>query len=155
MYLHKKQVTMNNHTVSRTIQINAPKEAVWDALTNPEKTKEYFFHCEVLSDWQKGSTITFKGKMFWVINVELTGEILDIHPGNLLKYTLTNGHNKDDNPNNFSTITDSLTEHNGVTTLSILDDVGSAEGFEERVEKSEQGWDKVLKGLKKLVEEGS
>jgi len=146
---------MNSHTVSKTIRINAPKAAVWDALTNPEKTKEYFFHCEVLSSWEKGSTITFKGKMLWVINIEMNGTIVDIDPGNMLKYTLKNGHKKDEEPDNFSTVTDVLTEENGITTLSIADDVGSAEGYEERVEKSEKGWDKVLNGLKKLVEEGS
>jgi uncharacterized protein YndB with AHSA1/START domain len=144
---------MNAHTITKQIQINAPKEKVWEALTNPEMTKEYFFHCEVLSDWQKGSPITFKGKMFWIINIEMHGTIIDIDPGNMLKYTLKNGHKKDDEPDNFSTVTDILTEENGITTLRITDDVGSADGYQERVEKSDKGWTKVLHGLKKLVEE--
>lgn len=143
---------MNAHTVSKQVQINAPKEKVWQALTDPEMTKEYFFHCEVTSDWHKGSSITFHGKMFWIIPIEMTGTILDIDPGNMLKYTLKNGHKKEDAPDNFSTVTDTLVYANGITTLSITDDVGSAEGYEDRVAKSEKGWDKVLSGLKKLVE---
>ena len=43
-----------------------------------------------------------------------------------------------------------MTHVKGVTTLHISDDVGLGEGSEERYERSEKGWDKVLNGLKKL-----
>jgi hypothetical protein len=36
--------------------------------------------------------------------------------------------------------------------LSITDDIGKAEGAEERYKKSDKGWDTVLKGLKELLE---
>jgi hypothetical protein len=38
------------------------------------------------------------------------------------------------------------------TILSITDDVGQGEGAEKRYSRSLKGWDKVLKGLKELVE---
>ena len=43
---------MKNHVVKKTITIKAEPAAVWDALTNPEKTKRYFFNCRVISDWK-------------------------------------------------------------------------------------------------------
>lgn len=81
----------------------------------------------------------------------MSGKILQIQPGKLLQYTLKNVDSGDDS---FSTVTDELDFKNGETVLSISDDVGHGEGAEERYERSERGWDKVLKGLKKLVEGG-
>ena len=140
---------MSAHVVKKSITINAKPAKVWDALTNPEKTKEYFFNCEVHSSWQKGSPITFKGKIFLIKNIEMTGSILEIEPQKLLKYNLKN---QSDNDGSFSTITDELTYENGVTTVSITDDVGTGPNAEDHFRKSDKGWDKVLKGLKELVE---
>ena len=142
---------MSHNIVSKSIRIKAEPKQVWDALTNPEKTKKYFFHCEVLSEWKMGSAITFKGKMFFIIGIEMTGTILEIEPGRYLKYTLKNGKN-DDASAGYSTITDTLNYEDGETILSITDDVGDGEEAEKRLEKSEEGWDKVLAGLKELVE---
>jgi uncharacterized protein YndB with AHSA1/START domain len=135
--------------VKKHIDINATPAQVWDALTDPEKTKKFFFNARVLSDWKKESAITFKGRMFWVIPFKMTGKILEIKKEELLKYTLKNGGDKG---NNFSTVTDELTFANGITTLTITDDVGSGEGVEKRYERSVKGWDKILTGLKELVE---
>ncbi len=145
-----KSMTMKSYIVRRQVMIKGTPSQVWDALTNPEKTKEYFFNCEVHSDWQQGSAITFKGRIFLIKKIEMTGTILRIEPQKLLEYTLKNGDEEDNA--GFSTVTDILTYDNGVTTLSIADDVGDGEGAEIRYERSEKGWDSVLEGLKELVE---
>lgn len=141
---------MKKYVVKKSIVINSPAEAVWDALTNPEKTKEYFFHCRVLSDWKVGSPITFKGRMFLIIPIEMKGKIQEVTPGKLLKYTLSNGKKGDST----STVTDELTFADGKTTVDITDDVGQGDGAEKRYKRSVKGWDKVLKGLKEFIEEG-
>ena len=135
--------------VRKKIAIRAEPEEVWDALTNPEKTEQYFFHCKVSSKWKKGASITFKGRMFFIIKIELRGKILDIEEGKLLKYNLRNGSDKN---GSISTVTDQLTYSKGITTLYVTDDVGPGEGADKRYKRSVKGWDKVLKGLKKLVE---
>ena len=119
---------MKNHVVKKKITINAEPAVVWDALTNPEKTKQYFFNCRVISDWKAGSPITFKGRMFLIIPIEMKGEIIQATPGKLLKYTLKNGKGKSATT---STVTDELTYIDGKTTLSVTDDVGSGEGAEK------------------------
>jgi uncharacterized protein YndB with AHSA1/START domain len=144
---------MEDFVVKRKVSIKAEPSAVWDALTNPEKTKKYFFNCAVYSDWEVGSTITFTGKLFLIKSIEMKGQIVQIEPNKLLKYTLTNGDDGDDDDAGFSTVTDELTYENGETVLSISDDVGHGKGAEKRFERSEKGWDKILKGLKELVEE--
>jgi len=140
---------MKEHIVKKHIDISAPIETVWDALTNPQKTKKYFFHCRVHSTWTPGSPITFKGYMFWIIPIELKGMIDKVDEPKLLQYTLKNS--KD---NSQSTVTDKLSFKDGVTTLHITDDVGAGEGAEKRYAKSVKGWNKVLQGLKKLCEQG-
>lgn len=71
---------MNPLIVKNTIIINAPIAKVWDALTNPVQTKKYMFGCEALSDWKKGSPLTWEmmhgGKPF----VAVKGQIVDIEP---------------------------------------------------------------------------
>ena len=121
---------------------------MWDAITKTKKTKKYFFNCEVFSDWKEGDPITFKGKMFLFINVEMRGQILKVIPGKFLQYNLSNTGST-----STSTVTDELTYENGQTTLSITDDVGQGDGAERRYNRSQKGWDKVLNGLKELVEE--
>lgn len=83
----------------------------------------------------------------------MTGRILEIIPEKLLKYTLKNEDDEEEDASNHSTVTEELTYHEGLTTLAVLDDVGQGKGVEERYKKSVEGWDKVLKGLKELVEE--
>ncbi len=142
---------MSSYLVRKSINIKASPSQVWDALTDPEKTKQYFFHCRVLSDWQPGSAITFKGKMFFFINITLSGKIVEIQPGRLLKYTLQNGKDKG-NTANHSTVTIIINQHDDETILSVTDDVSDADGADKRLKRSEKGWDKIMSGLKKLVE---
>jgi len=139
---------VKSYVVHQQVVLNAEPETVWDALTNPEKTKEYFFNCRVLSDWEAGGSITFKGRMFWIIPIEMKGKIVKAEPGKLLKYTLKNG--KGESASN-STVTDELSYKDGKTTLAITDDVGSGEGAEKRYHRSVKGWTKVLSGLKSYL----
>jgi uncharacterized protein YndB with AHSA1/START domain len=143
---------MKNWIVKKVISIKATPSKVWDALTNPEKTKKYFFNCKVFSDWKVGSPITFIGRMFLIKKIELKGKILRVEPQKLLKYALVNGSG---DTHSVSTVTDKLSYQNGRTIVSITDDVGQGEGAEKRYERSLKGWDKVLRGLKELVEEGN
>lgn len=138
------------YIVRKKITIKADRMKVWDALTNPDKTKRYFYNCEVRSDWKPGSPIIFEGQMEGK-PLELKGEIIAVEPGTLLKYRL-NHHSETAaaNVRGYSIVTDFLQEGDspGETVLQIVDDIGSEEGFE----KSEKGWDMVLTGLKQLVE---
>lgn len=144
---------MQEFIVKRKIAIKAEPSAVWYALTNAEKTRKFFFNCDVFSDWRVGSIITFKGKKFLIKKIELKGIILRIEHERLLQYTLKNNNNNCDSVH-FSTVTNELTYENGETTLTITDDVGKGEGAEDRYKKSEKDWNKVLKSLKEVVEEG-
>ncbi len=135
--------------VHDTIMIDAPPESIWQALTNPEITRKYFFHARVHSDWRKNSSIIFEGRMFWIIPYRMEGEIIDIEPGRMLKYTLRNGKG---NIASTSTITIMLEPVNSTTVVRVTDDVGNGPGGNTRYARSVKGWKKILQGLKKTVE---
>jgi uncharacterized protein YndB with AHSA1/START domain len=139
---------MKQFIVTKKIKIKAKPEAVWDALTNPEKTRKYFFKCKVYSDWKPGHPIIFKRKILFLFNFEMNGTILQTEVPKLLKYNLKNSGSS-----SISTVTDELNYKNGITTLSITDDVGQEDGAEKRLKRSQKGWDKILNGLKELVED--
>lgn len=48
-------------TLTKSIRIIASTAKVWEALTNPERIKQYFFGTECINDWKKGSPILYKG----------------------------------------------------------------------------------------------
>ena len=138
------------HIVKNEIDIKGEPAAVWEALTNPWLTKKYFYGSMVYSDWQPGHSIVFKRKFLWK-KIEMKGEIIQIEPGKLLQYTLHNSAGKNGTATT-STVTDVLTFENGITKVSITDDVGTGEGADKRYKRSVKGWNKILKGLKKTVE---
>lgn len=85
---------MQEFIVRKKVNIHAEPSEVWDALTNPEKTKKYFFNCGIFSEWKEGSPITFKGRVFLIKKIELRGKINKIDPGKFLQYTLRNRRHK-------------------------------------------------------------
>lgn len=138
-----------NHIVKKSISIQAEPAKVWDALTNPEKTRKYFFNSRVNSTWKEGSEIRFEGRLFLIWKFEMKGKILGIAKNKFLQYTL---HNESDQSGTQSVVTDLLEYRDGFTTLNITDDVGNGKGAQKRFERSQKGWDKILKGLKKVAE---
>lgn len=143
--------------VKNTIIINAPVSKVWDALTNPSQTKKYMFGCEALSDWRKGSPLTWEmiheGKPF----VAVKGTIIDIEPNKRLVYTTIDPHAaiKDD-PENYLTVTYLLSSDNGKTSLTVTqgDYTKVADGERRYTEayNNGEGWNPILMEIKKMLE---
>ena len=46
----------------KTVTIDAPKSEVSDALTKPEKVKQYIHGTNLTTDWKEGSPISWKGE---------------------------------------------------------------------------------------------
>ena len=143
--------------VKNTIVVNAPAADVWDALTNPEKTKKYMFGCETVSDWKKGGSLLWKGKHEGKELIFVKGEIVDIQPQKFLAYTTIDPNSKiDDKPENYLTVTYSLSADRGKTTLIVTQGDYSqvAEGkrrYQEAYNNGE-GWHPILVQIKNLVE---
>jgi uncharacterized protein YndB with AHSA1/START domain len=48
--------------IKEEVLFNAPMAKVWDLLTNPAMTKQYMFGSEIISDWNVGNSIIWKGQ---------------------------------------------------------------------------------------------
>lgn len=139
---------METLTLNTKIIFDAPISKVWQGLTDPALVKQYFFGTDLKADWKVGGRITFSGEWDGKTYVD-GGTILEITPPKLLKYTYWSSMSgTDDKPENYNNITYELTEDKGVTTLIITQD-----GVKNReaMEHSEQNWQSVFDGLKKLL----
>ncbi|HRN58142.1 MAG TPA: SRPBCC domain-containing protein [Agriterribacter sp.] len=143
--------------VKNSITINAAPEKVWDALVNPEQTKKYMFGCETVSDWKTGSDLLWKGNYEGKEMVFVKGKILSLEPGNFLSYsTIDPNSGIADIPENYLTVTYTLTPQNGQTVLMVTQgDYATVGDGEKRYRETigGGGWDPILTAIKKLVEE--
>lgn len=143
---------MENLILSTTITVDAPAEKVWQALTDPEMIKQYFFGTRVDTDWKAGNPITWTGE--WQGNAyQDKGKIVDVAPGKYVKYTYWSSMSgKEDAPEHYANITYRLKEIDGQTELEVTQDNFPDEAAKDHSEKS---WQILLGGLKKLVDAGS
>ena len=139
----------NELIVKKSIKVNADISAVWDALTNPEMTKKYFFDCKAISDWETGSVIEFKIKKNGETIVVVKGIILNIEKEKLLQYSCFSPDTEQDKSTH-TIVTYRLTSENGNTVMTVTQgDFGKNEaGYQHTI----TGWDATLSGLKALLE---
>jgi uncharacterized protein YndB with AHSA1/START domain len=132
-----------------SITIQAPAASVWNALTQPQLIQQYLFGTEVTTDWQVGSPITYKG-MWEGRPYEDKGKVLQFEPGRLLVSTFWSSFSGlPDLPENYKTVRYELTPTDSGTRLTITQDNNDTQ---EEASHSEQNWNMVLDGLKKLLE---
>jgi uncharacterized protein YndB with AHSA1/START domain len=136
-------------TAKATVQIEAPATEVWEALTQPETIKKYFFGAEAISDWQEGGPIVFKGE--WEGKTfENKGTILKIKPGKLFIYRYENPELMGQDPGEEQmTIIYELNPIDDRTELTILQENIKDENTKDQYERD---WQKVLDNLKVLME---
>lgn len=144
--------------VENTIVINAPASVVWNALVNPKQTKKYMFGCEALSDWKVGSPLLWKGEYEGKEMIFVKGHIVDIRPENFLAYTAIDPNSTiDDTPENYLTVTYTLSSEKGQTTLTVTQGdyniVAEGERRYQETYNNGEGWNPILREIKKLVEE--
>ncbi|ELR71604.1 hypothetical protein C900_02519 [Fulvivirga imtechensis AK7] len=148
----------NELIVKGEIIIDAEPGKVWNTLTSPERTKQYMFGCEVLSDWKVGSPVLWKGVFDGKEIVAVKGEVKAIEPCQYLAYTTIDPNaDIEDIPENYTTVTYRLTSENGNTRLNITQgDFAKVANGEKRYQdtQSEGGWDGILKEIKKVAERG-
>jgi len=143
--------------VKNTIHINAVPEKVWDALVNPEQTKKYMFGCETVSDWEKGSSLLWRGEYEGRQMVFVKGFILAIEPPGYLKYSVTDPNaDWEDIPENYLNVTYTLSAENNGTLLTVIQDgfENAAQGEKryQDVYNNGDGWNPILLQIKSLVE---
>jgi uncharacterized protein YndB with AHSA1/START domain len=142
---------VKDQVVTRDIVLNAGAERVWEALTHPGMTKNYMFNCEVNSEWKPGSAITWKGS-HQGREILQRGEILEIVPGRLLRYSTFDPQTDADLPENYVYITYELNPLSDEQT-QLSTSLENFNGDETRAEHAALLWEsEVLPKLKGLIE---
>jgi uncharacterized protein YndB with AHSA1/START domain len=139
---------METLTLKTTLTFDEPIAKVWQGITDPTLVKKYFFGTDLKSDFKKGSRITFSGEWEGKTYVD-GGTILEIDAPRLLKYDYWSSMaGTEDKPENYADVTYQLAESAGVTTLTITQDNVKSQ---QALEHSEQNWQMIFNGLKKLL----
>ncbi len=138
---------MNDRQVETEITIAASPEAVWDALTDPQKTRQYWYGALNHSTWEPGARWTSEsdqGELY------LEGEIFEADRPRRIVHTMSIVHESAAAAEEPSVLTIEIEAVAGGSRLRATNsNLGSA-----TLEYVTGGWEHILGGLKSLLETG-
>ena len=121
---------------------------VWEALTKPEFTKQYWFGMHQDSDWKKNSAWKL---VFPDGRVADAGEVLEVDPPKRLVLKWRNEFRPELQSEGFTRCTFEVEQEEGQVRLTVIHE---AEAAPMTIEAVSTGWPKVLSSLKSLLETG-
>jgi uncharacterized protein YndB with AHSA1/START domain len=141
-----------DHVAKVSTVIDASKEEIWTALTDPTSISQYMFGTKVTTDWSEGSPITWEGE--WNGNeYQDKGTIREVRPPQILEYShfspLTG---LPDEPANYHTVRIEVVDEGQVTTVTLIQDNNETPEVRNH---SEKNWQAMLDGLKAVVEDST
>jgi uncharacterized protein YndB with AHSA1/START domain len=141
---------MTGETVAASVEISASPRQVWEALTDPELIRQYFFGTNVTTTWEPGASITWSGE-YDGHRYEDKGEVLEVEPERRLVVThFSPMSGQDDVPENYHRVTYRLEDEGAATKVTLEQDNTP----EESVDDFRTNWETMLGNLKELVERG-
>lgn len=149
-YRLEKEETMSSPSPKQVyvLYIRTSADKLWNAITDPELTRQYFHSTEVKSDFRKGSTIDYMltgddGKT----RSAVTGDIVEVEPMRRLVHSFGFPSNEDPP----STVTYEMEEMGDVVKLTLTHEF---ESEDDTFRGTRDGWPPILSGLKTLLETG-
>ena len=146
---------MSTVTASASVVVDAPRQRVWEALTDPELVRQYFMGAEVITDWQVGHPIAFKGT--WKDKpFEDKGEILSFDPQEEMSYSHWSPlSGAEDSPENYHVVHIELDDSDDGTRVTL--EQSNLNGKVTEADRKsrddyEKNWQGTLDGLKKVAE---
>jgi uncharacterized protein YndB with AHSA1/START domain len=137
---------------SRTLYvtyIRATPEKVWEALIQPEFTKQYWFGMHHESEWSEGAPwqlVTDDGR------VANTGEVMEIDPPRKLVITWRFELSPEVQAEGYSRVTMELEPAGNLAKLTVTQEMDRADS--KLIAFTAGGWPMVLSSLKSLLETG-
>jgi uncharacterized protein YndB with AHSA1/START domain len=127
--------------------IRATPDEIWRALTDPAKTRDYYYSTEIRSDWTPGARWTSEAGD----ELYLEGEIVEIEaPHRLVQTFHIAWPDEDAFRDDASTVTWEVTPMGDASRVRIVHE-GMGQATRDYVE---DGWELILSGLKTLLETG-
>ena len=147
---HALEAPMNAPMHVYEIYIRATPERVWQALTDSDLVKRYYFGSVIDSDFRPGSPIVYMQPDTGRIDIE--GEVIEADPPRRLVHTFAVRWDADVNDPP-TRVAWEITPMGDACRLSVTHD-----GFTEEnatFESTKGGWPVILSGLKTLLETGT
>ena len=129
--------------------IAATPDRVWQALTSPEFTEQYWHQTRICSDFAQGSPLEFLQDG----EVCVRGEVLTADRPHKLAYTWRFSRNPETRDEPPSRVTFLLKALPNGTELTVMHD--RFEPGSKTLEMVTEGWPYVIAGLKTLLETGA
>lgn len=142
----------DRHQASTSIDIDAPPEHVWRALTEPALVTQYMHGTELRTDWTEGGPITWSGE--WQGRpYQDKGVVLRFEPPRVVSVTHWSPLTGDpDAPENYHHVTYELSPRDaGGTRLTLVH--GNSPSEEAAQAMIENGWRPMLESLKRVAED--
>lgn len=134
-----------------TVFVRATPERVWQAITESEFTRRYYFASTVESDWQPGSSYRYLIEG----SEAIIGEVLEADPPRRLVMTFDARWDEDVAPDPPSRISWEIADLSpGVVQLTVVHDGLVAGSATDGQVRHPQGMSFILSGLKTLLETG-
>ena len=131
-----------------TTYIRTTPKKLWDAITNPEFTRQYWGGNENVSDWKPGSKwVHVTGDEDRAIRV--TGKVVESVPPKRLVLTWADPANEAD----VSRVTFEIEAVDGEVRLDVIH--GDFQPGSDMVKRVSGGWPRVLSSLKSFLETGT
>lgn len=144
---------MNNITFEYVTYIAATPEKLWEALTNGDYTKQYWFGHKIQSEWTEGSPVVFLDQSDKIVD---KGQVLSYEPNRLLSYTFEWVQDKTERKvspivtfrlRQVDSIVKLSLKHEGLLPSDIYEENDNYQGINN-------GWPAILSNLKSLLETG-
>lgn len=131
------------------IYIQTTPDRVWDALLDPEMTKDFWGFKRNRSDWKAGSAWQHEDYDD-ASDVAVTGTVLESERPRRLVLTWTRPQHAQD-PDKTSRVTFTIEDAFGATKLTVLHSELDAQGLRD----ISAGWPAILSSLKTMLETGA
>jgi uncharacterized protein YndB with AHSA1/START domain len=129
--------------------IRTTPQRLWEALTKPEFTRQYWYGVHMDSDWKKGSPWTMVHPDGRVTDA---GEVLESDPPKRLVLKWRHEMRPELKQEGYSRCVMELEPDGELVKLSITHSIDREKS--KLVEAVSSGWPKILSGLKTLLETG-
>jgi uncharacterized protein YndB with AHSA1/START domain len=128
------------------VYVHASPERVWNAITTPDVTENWFFGGRYESDWKPGSPLVLRDPASG--RVMLDNAVVSVDKPKKIVQT----HKRGGSPNAPTTVTWTLVPDGEACLLEVAHDY--ADAAHPEAENFQRNWPNVLTGLKAYVETG-